>query len=391
MDKIAKKIFIVLMTSSLLLTSSISSAKQVEIGIGAIAIDASVIGKGKFVVNDTIDEGDSLKTGDKGSTTILFNDESMLTLGPRSHAHIEVYKTGKEGKPGHSVIRVHKGQFRYFPGEILEKGGSQFIAVGEKFLGKVGIATNSSIFFNNLTPQNSNNNNTENTNNQESLADSTETGTVDNPDDITITGENNLTEQDLPNNDLDQDTNDNNGVGNQTGNIQVANTGSLSTGNEGGTGGVIFKEHKDDPFSQGQLNNQNSVLAGDNTPAPTTPNSNDDTSQSGSIAALKGITAFSEYGLSGTVKNDKGNFNGDVDVFSKKGIQIGFISSKNKNTATSLVSNTNPNKTLSILTPQTFEAAPTYEVPIYTAPTLEAATPVVTAPTTVVGRTRRID
>ena len=136
MKTILKNLSIFLVSTSLLLAGSTVTAKQIEIGIAAVATDASLVGKGEFVVNDTLDEGDSLKTGDKGNTTILFNDESMLTLGPNALVSVEVYEEAKGGKPGRSIIRVHKGQFRYFPGAILENGGSQFVAVGNKLLGK---------------------------------------------------------------------------------------------------------------------------------------------------------------------------------------------------------------------------------------------------------------
>ena len=136
MNSIHRQIVISLISTGFMLISTISSAKQSEIGIAAVATDVRLIGKGEFVVNDTLDEGDSLKTGEKGYTTILFNDESMLTLGPNAEANIEVYEEPKDGKPGRSIIRIIKGQFRYFPGGILESGGSQFVAVGNKLLGK---------------------------------------------------------------------------------------------------------------------------------------------------------------------------------------------------------------------------------------------------------------
>ena len=422
MDTIAKKIFIALMTSSLLLASSISSAKQVEIGIGAIAVDANIIGKGKFVVNDTVDEGDGLKTGDKGNTTILFNDESMLTLGPGAHASVEVYEEAKEGKPGRSIIRVHTGQFRYFPGDILENGGSQFVAVGDQLIGKIGIASNGSQ--NQSTPKNnsafpgdqsqspntSNSSASEDKGDQGPLGSNTETTTENSAEDIAIGNDENPAPQEQPNDTPNQDT-DNNDTANPPGNIQLADTGSLSTGSEGGTGGAIFKEHPDeDPF-HAQSNNQGGVLANSNTPAPepTTPDSDNDTPQGAAlitqlkgIAELvendkhqditflkKGIAAFAESGLSGTVKNGQGSFNGSADIYTKYGKKIGFLTSttKNKNAKSLFGKNTNPGKAISFATSETLEAIPTYEVPVYTVPTIEAA---VEAPTAPVGRVGRV-
>jgi hypothetical protein len=111
-------------------------AKTAEIGVAAIAVEAELLGKGEFKANDNVDEGDGVKTHPKGTTTILFNDESILTLGPNAVAKIEVYQEGTKSKPGKSIIRVVKGQFRYIPGTILQNGGSQFVAVGDRLLGK---------------------------------------------------------------------------------------------------------------------------------------------------------------------------------------------------------------------------------------------------------------
>ena len=409
MDTIAKKIFITLMTSSLLLASSLSSAKQVEIGVGAIAVDANIIGKGKFVVNDTVDEGDGLKTGDEGNTTILFNDESMLTLGPGAHASIEAYEEGKNGKSGRSVIRVHKGQFRYFPGNILESGGAQFIAVGNKLLGKKNISpSNSPAGGQNPASGNSSDNSNDASNNQAPSDNTHSTGTQE---DVVASdiGKSPEQDQDSNNNKGDNPGSDNSSNA-KFGEIQTASTGTASTGTDGGTGGVVFKEHKDDPL-HAQFNNQANVLANSNTPAPepTTPDSDNDAPKGAALITQlkgganltendkhkdisflkKGIAAFAESGLSGTVKNGQGNFSGSADVFNKAGRKIGALSSatKNKNGKSLLGANKNIDKTVSFATSETFESTPIYDVPIYTIPTVApTVTPVEPTPPPAAGR-----
>lgn len=401
MDTIAKKIFITLMTSSLLLASSVSSAKQVEIGIGAIAIDASVIGKGEFVANDTIDEGDGLKTGDKGNTTILFNDESMLTLGPGAHASIEAYEEGKNGKPGRSVIRVHNGQFRFFPGSILESGGAQFIAVGNKLLGKANISPNNSLgkpkHQNNSTSsggqnpssENSSGNSDDANNNQ---APSDNTPNIETPEDVVASDIGKSPEQDQGSSNNQEGNPDSDNSSNaKFGEIQTASTGSAGTGTEGGTGGAIFKEYKDDPF-HAQSNNQGSVFANSNNPEPSTPDSNNDTPQSSIAAHFNGIAAFAENGLRGSVTNGQGNFSGSADVFNKAGKKIGALNSatKNKNDTSLLGTNKNLDKTISFATSETFESASNFEVPIYIVPTVAppTVTPVEPTPPTAGRRVR---
>ena len=354
MDKTTKKIFITFMTSSLLLASSISSAKQAEIGIGAIAVDSSVVGKGKFVVNDTIDEGDALKTGGEGSTTILFNDESMLTLGPGAHASVEVYKEAKNGQPGRSVIRVHNGQFRYFPGDILENGGSQFIAVGNKLLGKAGIEPNApqsnaslqgnSASSNSQNPstKNSNGNNAGNGNAGNNQGSSESNTQPETSEEVIIPGVDGDTEQGQGSNKPDQDTDKGSDgkhkPGLQLSGFHTSSVGTDGTGGQGGASGTKSFEHEDDPFNKVGQNNQPSLLAGDNTPAPTTtPDVEDNTLDNGlltnafaivnegsSSAAVSGLTTstgglgsedFAENGISGNVADGIGSFHGAADIF----------------------------------------------------------------------------
>lgn len=354
-----KKIFVTLITSGLLLISSLSLAKQADIGIGAIAVNASVIGKGEFVANDTINEGDSLKTGDKGSTTILFNDESMLTLGPKAHASIEVYEETQNGKPGRSIIRVHRGQFRYFPGSILESGGSQFVAVGNKLLGK-GIAT-ASVSENNSTPQsapNSSGNKNENANNSANKNNQDETENAAPADETVISEVEESQEKGHENNDADNGNGNNDNSGNNSGlrpgQLQVAEVGKFGTNNGGDIPGTQQKKH-DGKFNPIQLGDQgNQVFAGDNaTPTPPAPPSTlpgnqvlahmagdsliASTDGSGSTG-VNGLTtstgglgseAFSENGISGNVADGLGNFHGAADVFSRTNVgartNIGFI------------------------------------------------------------------
>ncbi|MCK4742719.1 MAG: hypothetical protein KAT25_02740 [Sulfuriflexus sp.] len=389
MNSTFKKLSIILITSNLLFVSSLSSAKQVEIGIGAIAVDSSLVGKGKFVVNDTIDEGDALKTGGEGSTTILFNDESMLTLGPGAHASVEVYEEAKDGKPGRSIIRVHNGQFRYFPGDILENGGAQFIAVGNKLLGKAGAVANapqnniglqvSSVVSNEQSPstKKSNSNNTGNGNAENSQGNGLQPEGIE---ETIPTEAGSDAEQKNDQADLDQvapETGSGNSL--KANSIVAAKVGPTSTGEDGINGGSQSFEINDSPLSL--IKNQGNMTFGNTAASDTTPIT-PDTPQGGGVNKLKGITAFITNGLSGTVKNSQGNFSGSVDVFNKSGILIGFLNPTNKKKNAKSLSSANAelDSIISLTTPQAFEATPTYDVPIYTAPALVLAPEPVQAP-----------
>ncbi|MCK4742720.1 MAG: hypothetical protein KAT25_02745 [Sulfuriflexus sp.] len=135
MNFVPKNIFTILLASSLLLANSFLAAGQNKIGVAAIAKDVLIVGQGVFRASDSINEGDELKIGANGNVTILFNDESMLMLGPNGHAKFDQYDE-TNNKPGRSIIRIIEGSFRYFPGNILAGGGSQFVAIGDKLLGQ---------------------------------------------------------------------------------------------------------------------------------------------------------------------------------------------------------------------------------------------------------------
>ena len=105
--------------------SFFSAVSHADVGIGAIATDTQIEGKGDFEINSGVNVGDTIATGAKGNVTILFDDESMLTLGPNAKA--QIVKFSETPAPGVSEIKIISGGFRYFPGIILENGGQQVL------------------------------------------------------------------------------------------------------------------------------------------------------------------------------------------------------------------------------------------------------------------------
>ena len=103
----------------------LSPLVQADVGVGAIVIDSQIEGKGDLDTNGGVNVGDIITTGPKGNVTILFDDESMLTLGPNAKA--QVVKYSETPAPGVSEIKIISGTFRYFPGIILENGGKQVL------------------------------------------------------------------------------------------------------------------------------------------------------------------------------------------------------------------------------------------------------------------------
>ena len=114
-----------IMALATILLLVLSPFAHADIGIGAIVIDSQIEGKGDFEINGGIKVGDTITTGPKGNVTILFDDESMLTLGPNAKA--QIVKFSETPAPGVSEIKIISGGFRYFPGLILENGGKQIL------------------------------------------------------------------------------------------------------------------------------------------------------------------------------------------------------------------------------------------------------------------------
>ncbi len=104
---------------------ALPSILNADIGVVAIAVNANLQDKGAFETNSVINVGDVISTGANGNLTILFNDESMLTLGPNTKA--EIVKYSETPAPGVSEIKIISGSFNYFPGTILENGGQQVL------------------------------------------------------------------------------------------------------------------------------------------------------------------------------------------------------------------------------------------------------------------------
>jgi len=355
MNLTVRRLILSIFCYSFLIASSFTYAKQTEIGIAAVAIEASLVGKGQFVVNDTLDEGDSLKTGEKGNTTILFSDESMLTLGSNAHASVEVFVNAKDGKPGRSIIRVHKGQFRYFPGSILENGGSQFVAVGNKLLGKsaTGIRKTSPNLGNSQPNQTAEqqadskqeNGNSNKSNTQLASANTGEgstgnnggvSGSIQGPPINTGPGQtqaNNTSGNIAANPDAPADGDSGN---NDTHTESAVNADSGVTRSDTNSDGGVEVDNSDTDLIE-QVDFIDVALGSDG-PEATGGNgggNQDNVDQDRGPDVLSGNNSvgdngfdlFIENGISGNVAKDSGSFRGNVDVFGSTGGQVGFIGS----------------------------------------------------------------
>ncbi|MBZ7982813.1 FecR domain-containing protein, partial [Campylobacter sp. RM12640] len=87
--------------------------------ISAIRGDAVVISKGneiKALLNQELDESDIIKTGNNARLQIIFNDNTVTTLG--KNTSLEIKKFLLDGKNSKVNLEVSEGSFKVITGEI---------------------------------------------------------------------------------------------------------------------------------------------------------------------------------------------------------------------------------------------------------------------------------
>src|SRR5689334_10356418 len=83
-----------------------AGADEVAAGKVAAAVDSMMTGRGPARRNEAVRVGDEAVIGKSGSLTLLFVDESVLTVGAGARVRIEAFEPGTKENPGRAVIRV---------------------------------------------------------------------------------------------------------------------------------------------------------------------------------------------------------------------------------------------------------------------------------------------
>jgi len=124
-----------LMLAGLFLLVGAGAAFAVEsIGSVARAVQTIAVGKGEVHTGDAVFVGDEFAVGRSGTLTILFNDESVLTLTPGSRAKISpgAQKGSKKRGAASFVIQLN-GRYRWTPGNTLGQGSVTSVNNGSTF------------------------------------------------------------------------------------------------------------------------------------------------------------------------------------------------------------------------------------------------------------------
>lgn len=72
------------------------------------------------VTNMKIKQGDSIKTGETGSVGLIFEDDTVVSLGPNSEFDLESFQFNPAGQQLSFVSRLIKGTFCFISGQIVK-------------------------------------------------------------------------------------------------------------------------------------------------------------------------------------------------------------------------------------------------------------------------------
>jgi len=120
--KTLKTVLTVMVVVSVLLFVTAVSAQEAEEPVGeviAVRGEAGIFRAGTTIaaaLHSPILLGDEIRTGSDGRVKILFNDDSLVTVGIRSSAKIAEYVEEAEGKKGKSLFDLLGGTVRSIVG-----------------------------------------------------------------------------------------------------------------------------------------------------------------------------------------------------------------------------------------------------------------------------------
>lgn len=115
----------VLITSSLLFVSAMDSwanfdsAGFVKSAIGDVAIISSGV-KMKVVENMKLLPGDTITTGPESSVGLIFEDDTVVSLGSNSEMLVESFMFKPAEKELSFVVRMIRGTFSFITGQIAK-------------------------------------------------------------------------------------------------------------------------------------------------------------------------------------------------------------------------------------------------------------------------------
>ncbi len=125
------------------LEGAVGSVKKVK-GKASVVRDGRVI---PAEIGLRLMEKDALRTGSDGSIGVIFEDNTVLSLGPNSHLKIDEYVYAPNMHKYSMVVKLFKGTVSYLSGLIarLSPGATRFETPtaslgirGTHFLAKVG-------------------------------------------------------------------------------------------------------------------------------------------------------------------------------------------------------------------------------------------------------------
>jgi len=99
-----------------------SQAAPASVGIvRSVSMDAHILRNGTSIAAKTnmkIMNGDVVKTGPNGSIGLIFDDDTLVSMGPNSEFAVEDFLFNPSEKKLSFVVRMLQGTFSYLSGQI---------------------------------------------------------------------------------------------------------------------------------------------------------------------------------------------------------------------------------------------------------------------------------
>ena len=114
----------ILLSACLAMATSVAAADRLRVGlVDKVENEAEIISAGAAIsarIGAPIHLSDELRTGREGRLQVIFEDDSVLTLGEKASVRIDRYVYDPGANAGETVLTPARGAFRFASGRIKQ-------------------------------------------------------------------------------------------------------------------------------------------------------------------------------------------------------------------------------------------------------------------------------
>ncbi len=112
----------ILLSACLAMATSVGAADRLRVGlVDKVENEAEIVSAGAATaarIGAPIHLSDELRTGSEGRLQVIFDDDSVLTLGEKASVRIDRYVYDPGANAGETVLTAARGAFRFASGRI---------------------------------------------------------------------------------------------------------------------------------------------------------------------------------------------------------------------------------------------------------------------------------